>query len=518
MVKISAHTHPTKLARRAAKCVVCFGMAHLPGQQRKGNQLFSPSAQDTSHLGARLVPGGVDFGLWAPRAHRVELILVDDFFRQDSVEMAADPAGTWRVEVAGIKAGQRYGFRVFGDWDPSRGKRFNPAKLLLDPYARAVAGGVDYAGPIQDHNRNNPFTPDPSDSFGYVPLAVVTEQPPRPRPVSTPKSLADSVIYEAHVRGLTKLHPDVPKELRGSYLGLGHPAMIDYLLGLGVTAVELLPVHHFVSEPFVVEKGLTNYWGYNPVAYFAPYAGYASQPGAQNAEFAAMVDALHAADIEVILDVVYNHTGEGGIEGPTLSMRGIDHASYYRLTNDQLNDYDVTGCGNSVNTANPQTRALVIDSLRYWVEQYGVDGFRFDLATTMIRDHDQHVDQAHPIKAALATDPSFTNTKLIAEPWDVGPYGYQVGSWGAGWSEWNDKFRDHARDFWRGATSGVQELATRLAGSPDLFDSPGRSPQASINFITAHDGFTMRDLVSYDVKHNWANGEANHDGSDNNRS
>ncbi|MDU1589303.1 MAG: glycogen debranching protein GlgX, partial [Cutibacterium avidum] len=314
----------------------------------------------------------------------------------------------------------------------------------------------------------------------------------------------------------TRLHPLVPEHLRGTYAGLAYPAVIEHLKSIGVTAIELLPIQQFVSEPFVVGRGLSNYWGYNTLGFFAPHAAYCSvgSTGAQVREFKEMVTAFHEAGIEVILDVVYNHTGEGGHEGPTLSFRGIDHESYYRLTNDHRNDYDVTGCGNSVDTSHPEVLGLVLDSLRYWVTEMGVDGFRYDLATTLIRDKSHGVDQNHPFKQALVDDPVLNKVKHIAEPWDLGPYGYQVGAWGPHWSEWNDRFRNYIRDFWRGAVCGVEELATRLCGSPDLYGQP----ISSVNFITAHDGFTMRDLVTYDMKHNQDNGEDNHDGSNDNRS
>ncbi len=348
---------------------------------------------------------------------------------------------------------------------------------------------------------------------------VVADTPP-PRPIARPRSIAESVFYELHVKGFTRLHPAVPEHLRGTYAGLAYPAVVQHLVDLGVTAVELLPVHQYVSEPFLISRGLSNYWGYNSLAFFAPHSAYGSVGtlGQQVREFKEMVSALHDAGIEVILDVVYNHTGEGGHEGPTLSFRGLDHLGYYRLTDDQRNDYDVTGCGNSVDTSEPGVLRMVLDSLRYWVTEMGVDGFRFDLVTTLIRDEQHHVDQAHPFKTAIAADPVLSRVKLIAEPWDMGPYGYQVGSFGPGWSEWNDRFRNYVRDFWRGNTHGVAELAQRLIGSPDLFDREGRDASASINFVTAHDGFTMRDLVTYDVKHNGANGESNRDGTDDNRS
>lgn len=475
---------------------------------------------DTSTLGAHLGDSGARFGLWAPRATRVELSLVDGELNQTNVDMTLGEHGIWAVHVPGIKAGQLYGYRVHGQWDPSQGSRFNPARLLVDPYARAISGGVDFRGPILDHIPGDDFAIDTTDSITAVPLSVVVEDSPAPTPIARRHPMSETAIYELHVRGFTKSHPLVPEHLRGSYAGLAYPDVISYLKDLGVTAVELLPVHHFVSEPFVVAKGMRNYWGYNTLGFFAPHSFYATRGnrGSQVAEFKSMVSALHDADIEVILDVVYNHTAEGGHAGPTLSMRGIDHDAYYRLTNDKRNDYDVTGCGNSVDTSQPMVAQLVLDSLKYWVQEMGVDGFRFDLATTLLRDENHQVAHDHPLKVAIDTDPVFRDIKLIAEPWDVGPYGYQVGAFGPRWSEWNDRFRDHVRDFWRGAVPGVQELATRLSGSPDIFDRPGRTPQASINLVTAHDGFTMHDLVSYDVKKNLDNGESNRDGTDNNRS
>lgn len=484
--------------------------------------MTTTSPAEPTRLGAHLTGEGVQFALWAPRAERVELVLVDEQSAQTNLDMEPDPTreGGWRLHVPGIGDHQTYGYRVHGPWDPASGQRFNPARLLLDPYARAITGGIDYRGPIHDHVSDDYLVPDTTDSFGSVPLSVVVADSPPPTPLEHRRPISETVIYEMHVRGFTKLHPLVPEHLRGTFGGLAYPDVIAYLKDLGVTAVELLPVHHFVSEPFVAAKGLRNYWGYNTLGFFAPHAYYATlgSLGHQVTEFKQMVSALHEAGLEVLLDVVYNHTGEGGHEGPTLSMRGIDHGQYYRLTSDMRDDYDVTGCGNSVNTAHPQVLQLVIDSLRYWVTEMGVDGFRFDLATTLIRDASHHVDHTHEFKQLLASDPTFRDIKMIAEPWDVGPYGYQVGAWGPGWYEWNDRFRDLSRDFWRGASHGVQELATRLSGSPDLFDDDGRPPAASVNYVTAHDGFTMRDVVSYDVKHNLANGESNRDGSDNNRS
>lgn len=479
-----------------------------------------PTPPDGAVLGAHVGDGGTTFSLWAPRATRVELALIDDAGTQANHDLALDEGGVWRVFVAQVEPGQRYGFRVDGKWDPPSGQRFNPARLLLDPYARAITGGVDYSGPLTDHTADSNYEPDPTDSAGSVPLSVVVADSAPPTPLAHPLPLSEMTVYETHVRGFTRSHPAVPEHLRGTYAGLAYPAVIEYLVDLGVNAVELLPVHHFVSEPFIVGRGLVNYWGYNSLGFFAPHAPYSASGshGEQVSEFKAMVSALHEAGIAVILDVVYNHTGEGGHEGPTLCFRGIDHAAYYRLTDDQRNDYDVTGCGNAVDTANPAVLKLVLDSLRYWITEMGVDGFRFDLATTLIRDARHHVDQQHPFKQAIAADPVLADKVMIAEPWDMGPYGYQVGRWGAGWTEWNDRFRGFTRDFWRGATGGVQELATRLSGSSDIFDHSGRPVLASLNFITAHDGFTLRDLTTYNLKHNEANAERNRDGADDNRS
>jgi glycogen debranching enzyme len=479
-----------------------------------------PVPEDTSALGAHIHDGGASFGLWAPRATRVELALVDEDRNQTNYDMNRDSDGVWTVFVHGVGVEQRYGFRVHGPWEPHAGARFNPAKLLVDPYARAITSGVDYAGPILDHTKESDYVPDTTDSSTAVPLSVVVADSPPPRQIARRRSLSESVIYELHVKGFTRLHPAVPEHLRGTYAGLAYPAVVQHLADLGVTAVELLPIHHFISEPFLVGRGLSNYWGYNTLCFFAPHSAYGSVGtlGQQVREFKEMVSALHDAGIEVILDVVYNHTGEGGHEGPTLCYRGIDHLGYYRLTDDKRNDYDVTGCGNSVDTSEPGVLRMVLDSLRYWVTEMGVDGFRFDLLTTLIRDERHHVDQDHAFKQAIQEDPVLSQIKIIAEPWDMGPYGYQVGAFGPGWSEWNDRFRNHVRDFWRGNTHGVGELAQRLTGSPDIFDHEGRAATASVNFVTAHDGFTLRDLVTYNVKHNGTNGESNRDGSDDNRS
>jgi len=479
-------------------------------------------AMSPAQLGALVRDGGTTFSLWAPRATRVELALVDEHRRQTNHDLVAGAEGIWSLHLPGVGTGQRYGYRVHGRWSPETGERFNPAKLLLDPYARAITGGVDYSGPIRDHTAESNFLPDLEDSFAAVPLSVVVADTPAPQPLPRPLELSELVIYETHLRGYTRQHPAVPEHLRGTYAGMAYPAVVEHLVDLGVNAVEFLPLHHFVSEPFVVGRGLTNYWGYNTLGFFAPHGAYASSSsgtlGGQVAEFKEMVSALHAAGIAVILDVVYNHTGEGGHDGPTLSFRGIDHGAYYRLTDDRRNDYDVTGCGNAVDTSNPGVLRMVLDSLRYWVTEMGVDGFRFDLNTTLIRDQAHHVDQNHPFKQLIAADPVLAGTVMISEPWDLGPYGYQVGRWGRDWSEWNDRFRGFTRDFWRGAIGGVQELATRLSGSSDIYDHGGRAITSSVNFVTAHDGFTMRDVVTYDLKHNEANAERNRDGADDNRS
>ena len=479
-----------------------------------------PPPADSSCLGARLRGDGAHFGLWSPRATRVELVLIGEDKAQRNVDLSRGHDGVWTGHVRGVVAGQRYGYRVHGDWAPHSGARFNPAKLLLDPYARAITGGVDYRGPILDHTEASDYEPDPRDSFNAVPLSVVVAETPPPTPLAAPVPIAETVLYELHVKGFTRLHPAVPEHLRGSYAGLAYPTVIEHLKELGVTSVQLLPVHHFVSEPFLIRRGLSNYWGYNTLGFFAPHAAYGSVGtlGQQVTEFKDMVSAFHEAGLEVILDVVYNHTGEGGHEGPTLSFRGLDHSGYYRLTDDLRTDYDVTGCGNSVDTAQPGVLQLVADSLRYWVSEMGVDGFRFDLVTTLIRDEHHQVDLHHPFQQLMRSDPVLSRAKIIAEPWDLGPYGYQVGSFGRHWSEWNDKFRNYVRDFWRGNTSGVAEMGQRLTGSPDVFDHHGRHATASVNFVTAHDGFTLRDVVTYNVKHNGANGESNRDGTEDNRS
>jgi len=464
-------------------------------------------------LGATPDAEATNVALWAPKAERVEVCLFDESGHETRVALADRTFDVWHGRLPGVGPGQRYGFRVHGTWDPANGRRFDPGKLLVDPYARAVTGDVIYDRAV--------FAPG-EDSGPYVPRSVVVgadgfDWGPDARP-RVP--WANTVVYELHVRGFTKRHPDIPDELRGTYAGLAQPAAIRHLLDLGVTTVELMPVHHFVSEPQQIERGQINYWGYNTLAFFAPHAGYAAAGslGQQVTEFKAMVRALHEAGLEVVLDVVYNHTAEQGPTGPPLSFRGIDNPAYYRLDAAHPDRYDdYTGCGNTVNVAHPHVLRLVMDSLRYWVDEMHVDGFRFDLAAALARSmHD--VDMLGSFMTVIEQDPVLREVKLIAEPWDVGPGGYQVGEFPHLWTEWNDKFRNTVRDHWRGQAPGVRDVAYRLSGSSDLYADDGRRPYASINFVTAHDGFTLRDLVSYDRKHNEANGEHNRDGTDDNRS
>ncbi|WP_406302942.1 glycogen debranching protein GlgX [Streptomyces sp. NBC_00885] len=485
-------------------------------------------------LGARFRVGpdgvaGTNFALWAGGAEAVELCLFDEggaSAAETRLPLTELTHEIWHGFVPGIRPGQRYGFRVHGRWDPWTGARWNPAKLLLDPYARAVDGDFELPAEVYGHVRDWPqqhvadTVRDDRDSAPYVPKGVVVHDDDDWADDRRPKTpWADSVIYELHVRGFTKLHPGIPEELRGTYAGLAHPAAIEHLVRLGVTAVELLPVHQYAHEDHLLKRGLRNYWGYNSIGYFAPHAAYSASGtrGEQVGEFKRMVKALHTAGIEVILDVVYNHTAEAGELGPTLSLRGIDNRGYYRLQSDARTYTDYTGCGNTLHVVQPHVLRLITDSLRYWVTEMGVDGFRFDLAAALARSmHD--VDMLSPFLAVIAQDPVLRRVKLIAEPWDVGNGGYQVGSFPPLWTEWNDRYRDAVRDFWRGALPDVRDLGYRLSGSSDLYAWGGRRPYASINFVTAHDGFTLRDLVSYEHKHNEANGEGNRDGTNDNRS
>jgi len=486
-----------------------------------------------------LVEGGAEFAVYAGHAEAVEVALFEPGDQTGATErrvpLTERTHGTWYGFLPGVRAGQRYGLRADGPWRPAEGLRHNPEKLLLDPYAKAVEGEVTWSPAVYAHPVDGPHDGDDVmrntlDSAGATPRGVVVDDrfdwgddaPPR-----TP--LAESVVYETHVRNLTVCHPQVPEHLRGTYAGLCHPAVVAHLRSVGATAVELLPVHAFASEPEVVQRGLTNHWGYNTLGFFAPHAGYASTDDPQGVvdEFKGMVKLLHAEGIEVILDVVYNHTAEQSSRtGPSLSWRGLDNRAYYRL-DERGQDIDVTGCGNTLDLRHAMVCRMVLDSLRYWVNECHVDGFRFDLAVALARGQNDDFDPDHPFLVALRTDPVLSRVKLIAEPWDVGLHGWRTGQFPPPFSEWNDRFRDSVRTFWLGDLRGqhgghpghgVRELATRLAGSQDLFGGRDRGPVASVNFVAAHDGFTVADLTRYDVKHNAANGEGNRDGTDGNRS
>jgi isoamylase len=471
-------------------------------------------------LGATYDGTGTNFAIFSEVAEKVELCLFDDDGTEQRVELPEMDGFVWHGFLPGVQPGQRYGFRVHGPYDPEQGLRCNPQKLLLDPYAKAIEGGVDWNPAVFGYDFTTGKRND-QDSAAYMPKSVVVnpffdwgvDRPPR-----TPYH--KTVIYEAHVKGLTMTHPRVPEELRGTYAGIAHPAIVEYLTDLGITAIELMPVHQFVQDDTLQQKGLRNYWGYNTIGFFAPHNEYASAAdgGQQVQEFKGMVRTLHEAGIEVILDVVYNHTAEGNHLGPTLSFKGIDNRAYYRLVEDDPQYYmDYTGTGNSLNARTPQALQLIMDSLRYWVTEMHVDGFRFDLASTLARElHD--VDRLSAFFDLVHQDPVVSQVKLIAEPWDVGEGGYQVGNFPALWTEWNGKYRDTVRDFWRGEVATVGEFASRITGSSDLYQHSGRRPVASINFVTAHDGFTLTDLVSYNEKHNEANGEDNNDGESHNRS
>ncbi len=472
-------------------------------------------------LGSSYDGTGTNFALFSEAAERVELCLFDADGTERRVELVEVDGSVWHGYLPGVEPGQRYGYRVHGPYDPARGVRCNPNKLLLDPYAKAVDGDVRWDRAVYDYDFEDPDRMSEADSAPFVPKAVVVnpffdwgnDRPPR-------VPYHETVIYEAHVKGLTWQHPQIPQELRGTYAGIAHPEMIKHLRTLGVTAIELMPVHQFVDDHRLVDAGKRNYWGYNTIGYFAPHHAYSSmgRNGQQVQEFRGMVKALHAAGIEVILDVVYNHTAEGNHLGPTLSFRGIDNRAYYRLVDDDPRHYmDYTGTGNSLNVRSPHTLQLIMDSLRYWVEEMHVDGFRFDLAATLAREF-YEVDRLSTFFEVVQQDPVVGTTKLIAEPWDVGPGGYQVGNFPPLWTEWNGKFRDTVRDFWRGEPATLGEFASRITGSADLYQDDGRRPVASINFVTCHDGFTLTDLVSYNEKHNQANGEDNHDGESHNRS
>lgn len=475
-------------------------------------------------LGASYDGAGVNFALYSQVAQKVELCLFDEHDAETRIEMTEQNSYVWHNYIPGLQPGQRYGYRVYGPYDPMHGLRCNPNKLLLDPYAKAIEGNIDgdeslfsywFKSPDDNSAMNdldsaahtmksaviNPYFDWGNDQHPYI-------------------SYHDSVIYEAHVRGMTNLNMDVPPDIRGTYAGLAYPSVIEYLKKLGITAIELMPIHQFVNDSFLQEKGLSNYWGYNTIGFFAPHNAYSSsgERGEQVNEFKSMVKAYHRAGMEVILDVVYNHTAEGNHMGPTLSFKGIDNASYYRLVEgDQQHYFDTTGTGNSLLMRSPHALQLITDSLRYWVTEMHVDGFRFDLAATLARQF-QEVDKLSAFFDIVEQDPIISRVKLIAEPWDLGSGGYQVGGFPSSWSEWNGRYRDTVRDFWRSQPSTLPEFASRLMGSSDLYQVNGRRPVASVNFITAHDGFTMNDLVSYNEKHNEANGEGNRDGESNNRS
>ncbi|MBS3780121.1 MAG: glycogen debranching protein GlgX, partial [Desulfovermiculus sp.] len=472
-------------------------------------------------LGAVYDGSGTNFSLFSEIADQVELCLFDENDQETRIEMPEVTGFCWHCYLPGIEPGQRYGFRVHGPWNPSEGHRCNPAKLLLDPYAKAIEGHVhwDAAAFPYDFEQGAEVI-NQTDSSPYIPRCVV-HQPYFDWDGDRRLNLSwhETVIYETHVKGFTIQHPDIPADIRGTYSGMAHPAAVEYLKNLHVTAVELMPVHQFIHDKHLVDRGLRNYWGYNSIGYFAPHNEYSSdqRPGAGVAEFKQMVKTLHQAGMEVILDVVYNHTAEGNHLGPMFSFKGIDNAYYYRLTEDSRYYMDYTGTGNSLNMRHPHVLQLVMDSLRYWVQEMHVDGFRFDLASTLARElHD--VDRLSAFFDIIQQDPVISQVKLIAEPWDVGEGGYQVGNFPPVWSEWNGKYRDCVRDFWRGEDQTLGELAFRFAGSPDLYENTSRLPFASINFITAHDGFTLHDLVAYNEKHNQDNGEDNRDGEDFNRS
>lgn len=472
-------------------------------------------------LGATFDGSGTNFALYSAVATKVELCLFDREGNENRIELTEVDNDVWHCYLPGIAPGHQYGYRVYGPYDPANGHRCDPSKLLLDPYAKAISGTVKNDPSLFSYDFADPTQRNEEDSADSTMRSVVVSpffDWGRDRPPAHPYN--ETIIYEAHVKGFTKLHPDIPKELQGTYLGLAHPAAIKHLTDLGVTAIELMPVHQFVNDTSLQDKGLSNYWGYNTIGFFAPHNGYATygQNGHQVNEFKTMVKNLHEAGIEVILDVVYNHTAEGNHMGPTLSFRGIDNASYYRLVDgDQAHYFDTTGTGNSLLMRSHAVLQLIMDSLRYWVTEMHVDGFRFDLASTLARQFHE-VDKLSTFFEIIAQDPVLSGVKLIAEPWDVGDGGYNVGEFPALWSEWNGKYRDTMRDFWRGEPSTLGEFAARISGSADLYQHSGRAPMASINFITAHDGFTLNDLVSYNNKHNEANGEGNADGESNNRS
>ncbi len=471
-------------------------------------------------LGVSYDGGGVNVAVFSVAAWSIDFCLFDDDGNETRIRLPEETAHVHHGYVAGIRPGQRYGLRVHGPWNPAHGERCNAAKLLIDPYALAIEGDVTHGLALLGHQPSDPMSQNHLDSAALMPKCVVVDRSFDWGDDAAPgHAWHGTVVYEAHVRGLSMTHPDVPELLRGTYTGMTHPAIIDHLTRLGVTAIELMPVHHFLTEGFLAERGLTNYWGYSTIGFLAPHSGYAAtgHRGEQVGEFKELVKAMHAAGIEVILDVVYNHTNEGNERGPTLSLRGIDNASYYRLPSDDRSRHvDFTGTGNSLNVQHPAALRLVMDSLRYWVTDMHVDGFRFDLATTLARDTHEF-DRHAAFFDLVHQDPVVSRVKLIAEPWDVGPGGYQLGHFPPSWSEWNARFRDDIRDFWKGTPNTLAAFASRFTGSADIFNTAGRRPTASINFITAHDGNTLADLVAYEHKHNELNGERNGDGHGDNR-
>jgi glycogen operon protein len=474
-------------------------------------------------LGATWDGSGVNFALFSENATAVELCLFDSEGEYETrIPVVNQTDQVWHIYLPEVRPGQFYGYRVHGPYEPMEGHRFNPAKLLRDPYARSISGTMSWNDAhfgyiIGDPNAD--LSKDDRDSAPFSPKSIVIDEAFTWGDDVRPKTPWDkTIIYEAHVKGLTQLAPFVPEELRGTYAGLRSPAVVEYLLSLGITAIELMPVHQFLHDRYLLDKGLSNYWGYNTINFFAPHAGYAFHRdwGLQVDEFKTMVKTFHREGIEVILDVVYNHTAEGNHMGPTISFRGIDNAAYYRLVDDNKRYYfDYTGTGNTLNMLHPRTLQLIMDSLRYWVEEMHVDGFRFDLAATLARELHE-VDRLGAFFDIIHQDPVISRVKLIAEPWDLGEGGYQVGNFPVLWTEWNGEYRDSVRRFWKGDERQTGNIAWRLTGSSDLYASTGRRPYASINFVTAHDGFCLRDLVSYDHKHNEANLDDNSDGSDNN--